>query len=86
LAGSEIVICGEEFRLALACSSAPVIINGKPVANPYGVQPEVARKNAVLMASAPLLLAALDRLQANPNDPRCHGEAIAAMKAARGQI
>ena len=39
--------------------------------------------NARLIAASPLLLAALDRLQANPNDPRAHRQALDALNAAR---
>ena len=43
------------------------------------------KADARLIAAAPDLLAALDRLQANPSDPRAHRQAFDAMKAARGQ-
>lgn len=42
-----------------------------------------AETNARLLAAAPALLAALDNLQANPNDPRAHRQAFDAMKGAR---
>lgn len=41
--------------------------------------------DASLIASAPDLLAALDNLQANPNDPRAHRVAMDAMRKARGE-
>lgn len=43
------------------------------------------REDAILLAAAPDLLRALDRLQANPNDPAAHREALDAMRRARGQ-
>lgn len=41
--------------------------------------------NARLIAAAPQLLQALIKLQANPNDPRMHHEAMNAMEAATGK-
>jgi len=35
--------------------------------------------NAILMAAAPILLKALQHLQANPNDPRMHRQALDAI-------
>ena len=82
----ELCIVSAEHQLSVMRLSSPVVRNGKKIRNPFGVQPEAALANAVLMASAPLLLDALDRLQANPNDPRMHRLALDAMKAARGEI
>ena len=42
----------------------------------YGFHKEA---NAHLFASAPALLAALNNLQANPNDPRAHRQALDAI-------
>lgn len=75
----ELVIIGEDLRLA-------VVTTSHDEENPFCVNHSVALKNLALMASAQLLLDALDRLQANPNDPRMHRLALDAMKAARGEI
>lgn len=82
----ELCVISDEHQLAVMRLSPPAIRNGVEIKNPFGVQPEAAMANARLMASAPLLLDALDRLQANPNDPRMHRLALDAMKAARGEI
>ena len=42
-----------------------------------------ALANAKLISAAPDLLAALDRLQAFPNDPRAHRQALDALTKAR---
>ena len=36
-------------------------------------------KNVMMMAAAPILLKALQHLQANPNDPRMHRQALDAI-------
>ena len=75
----ELCVLGSELRVAIVEDSGDEI-------NPFQVNHSAAMANARLMASAPLLLDALDRLQANPNDPRMHRLALDAMKTARGEI
>lgn len=75
-----LVIIGNEFKLAEVESAHD------DIENPYTVPADEAEANWHLMASAPLLLEALDYLQANPNDPRAHRMAFDAMKLARGEV
>lgn len=48
--------------------------------------PEELKANGALIAAAPTLLAALQTLQANPNDPRAHRAALDAIKLAGGVV
>lgn len=54
-----------------------------PVSN-YSMSVEEGMANARLIAAAPELLAALQELQANPNDPRAHRGALDAIAKAKG--
>lgn len=42
--------------------------------------------NVAIITAAPVLFAALNNLQANPNDPRAHRQALDAIKLARGAL
>lgn len=60
--------------------------NGATVVELFGNDSARDGRNARLMAVAPELLAALNHLQANPNDPRAHRQALDAIKNAGGAL
>ena len=57
---------------------ARVVVMGLPESEVEG--------NIALIAAAPETLAALQLLQANPNDPRAHAQALRAIASALGDL